>query len=85
MEAPNPLSQLRKAIDSEHPFKEALKLATKLRDQKVSQEALTHLYMEELALHRDAPDEKKYDALADTLDFITGWCSPSNALYPAAE
>jgi hypothetical protein len=56
--------------------------AVELRDSGVSQADLLAIFTEVRARHLDDPDESKCDALADIMDIITGWCSPSKALYP---
>jgi hypothetical protein len=34
------------------------------------------------ARHRDDVDERKYDAVLDVMDLISGWYSPGKVLYP---
>jgi hypothetical protein len=35
--------------------------------------------------HGGDADETSYDAILDTMDLITGWCAPSQRLYPDPE
>ena len=81
---PHHTDTLRAALETDTPFESALEFAKRLRDQGMRQEELTHLYSKELLLHRESPDERKWNALTDTLDFIVGWCPQGNALYPVS-
>ena len=76
-----PESRVEQALASPVPFQALLQLATELRDSGMGQSDLRVLYEFFLGRHRTDPDESLHDALADTLDFITGWCSPGHALY----
>ncbi len=39
------------------------------------------LFDEFRATHEHDTDETLYDAILDTMDFISGWCSPGSRLY----
>lgn len=59
----------------------ALALAQALRDEGMSQLELYRLFDEFRANHESDADEILYDAVLDTMDCISGWCSPSSRLY----
>lgn len=82
MTGKNPETLLRTALESSHPFDSAHELARRLRDQGMDRPNLEKLFREELERHREDVDDRKWDALADTLDFIVGWCSPGKELFP---
>lgn len=47
----------------------------------MKQEELKDLFSAELEKHRGSSSESKFDAIADSLDVIVGWCSPHRAMY----
>ena len=59
-------------------------LAVELRDSGLTQAELLAVFDEVRARHQEDADERKYDAVLDVMDLIVGWCSPSQALYPAS-
>jgi hypothetical protein len=59
-------------------------LAVELRDSGLTQAELLAVFNEVRARHHEDVDEPKYDAVLDVMDLIVGWCSPSQALYPAS-
>lgn len=82
MVADDPKDLLRRALQADDPSDSVYTLAVRLRDGGMKRPELEKLYTDELLLHRDSDDERKWDAIADTLDFVVGWCSPGKELYP---
>ena len=79
----SPAERVEQALLSAEPFPALLALAYQLRDEGMPRGDLYRLY-HSFFLRYTAPgtDESLYDAIADTLDFISGRCPPSRALYP---
>lgn len=61
---------------------DVLQFAISLRDSGVSKVELTRVFDAVRSRHSNDQDSTKYDVILDTMDYITGWCSPQNALYP---
>lgn len=61
---------------------DVLDFAIKLRDSGVSKEELTRVFDAVRSRHTDDQDGTKYDAILNTMDRITGWCSRRDALFP---
>jgi hypothetical protein len=60
-------------------------LARELRDGGMSQAELLSLFDAARERHARDNDESAYDAILDTMDLISGWCLPSQRLYPDPE
>lgn len=54
-------------------------IAKKLAESGVEQDVLYNSFR--FAMLRMDGDDSNYDLIADTLDRITGWCSPHQKLY----
>lgn len=78
---PDPADRLEQALNAAVPYSAAFVLAEKLRDEGMSQQDLHSLYERFRALHAEDADQTRLDAVLDTLDFITGWCSPGRGLF----
>lgn len=76
-----PLTRLENALREADPDRAAFTLARCFRDEGMSQLELYRLYDSFRALHENDKDERLYDAILDTMDCISGWCSPGNRLY----
>jgi hypothetical protein len=74
-------ARLQIALQQPQPSLSALELARALRDEGMSQLALYQLFDEFRASHASDADEIIFDAVLDTLDFISGWCSPAYRLF----
>ncbi|MEM1028369.1 MAG: hypothetical protein AAGJ38_09830 [Planctomycetota bacterium] len=74
--------KVRAALESDNPFQSLMNLAVHLRDRGMSQCDLVDLIDRFRALHQEDTDGETYNATLDVLDFVKGWCSPENALYP---
>ena len=48
----------------------------------MTKEEIIKVYLDELSLHRESSDERKWEAIADTLDLLSGWCAPGKSIYP---
>eukprot|EP01047_Picozoa_sp_COSAG01_P069212 COSAG01_NODE_10178_length_2229_cov_4.487793_1_plen_185_part_00 len=62
------------ACAAEKPFDALYSLARALRDEGVRQQALYDLFDRYRASHTADADERLFDALCDTLDYVCGWC-----------
>jgi hypothetical protein len=76
------VARLEAALSSADPTGVAFGLAIELRDAGMPQADLLAVFDASRARHHDDADERRYDALLDVMDFISGWVSPSRALYP---
>jgi hypothetical protein len=74
-------ARLQIALQQPQPGLAAFELARALRDEGMSQLALYQVFDEFRAIHATGADEILFDAVLDTLDFISGWCSPSCRLF----
>ena len=76
--------RLEEALGDSDPIAAARRLATRLRDEGLSQPELYRLYVERFSV-ADAGD-LKYDALQESLDIIAGgsWAKGGD-LYPGGE
>ncbi|BBO33454.1 hypothetical protein [Lacipirellula parvula] len=63
-------------------FKAALAFACDLEDAGMSQDDLFRACDESREQHHSDADERKYDAILDVMDRITGWCHPRLKLFP---
>ena len=84
MPAPSPATRVEQALVGVTPADAAFEVAVQLRDEGMSQPDLYALYDSFRAQHEADADQIRYDAVLDAMDFISGWCSPSQALYPVA-
>lgn len=80
----SPMDRLEAAL-AMASLDELLKLAEALRDGGMSQADLLALFDTARERHECDADETKYDAILDTMDFISGWCNPWQRLYPDPE
>jgi hypothetical protein len=69
------------ALGSHEPFAALLKLAEALVGQGVPTSELYAVFQVHLIAQSNASDEKLYNALADVMDRICGWCGPEASLY----
>jgi hypothetical protein len=67
------------AMNSEDPHASLTTLARALRDEGVAQRPLLDLFGDQLQLL--SGDDPRYDAIADTMDFISGWVSQGHGLF----
>jgi hypothetical protein len=77
----SPGARLEIALQQPQPSRTASQLARALRDEGMSQLDLYQLFDEFRAVHESDADGTVYDAVLDTMDFISGWCSPGSRLY----
>jgi hypothetical protein len=77
----SPKARLQIALQQPQPSLAALELARALRDEGMSQLDLYQLFDEFRDAHASDADEILFDAVLDTLDFISGWCSPNYRLF----
>jgi hypothetical protein len=77
----SPRARLENALRDSEPGRAVFALARTLRDEGMSQLELYRLFDGFRATHENDGDETLYEALLDTMDSISGWCSPSSRLY----
>lgn len=69
------------ALSESQPADALATLAKTLKAEGISQIEMYRLFDEYRGRHQNDGDETRYDAILDTMDFITGWCSPSARLF----
>jgi hypothetical protein len=74
--------RIEHAAASASPNESLHALAEDLRDGGMGQDELLSRYDRPLQQHRSDPDETIWDAIADVMDFISGYCSPHMRLFP---
>lgn len=74
--------RMEQAIQSNTPFDALYEIARELVDAGMPKDDLTRLFMRHFEMYGDDEDGTIYDAIADVLDYITGWCSAPQRLYP---
>jgi len=74
-------ARLETALREPEPSRAVHELARILRDEGMSQLEMYRLFDEFRAIHESDSDETLCDAILDTMDFISGWCSPHSRLY----
>jgi len=77
----SPKTRLQIALQQPQPGLAALELARALRDEGMSQLDMYQLFDEFRASHASDADEIVFDAVLDTMDIISGWCSPNYRLF----
>lgn len=73
--------KIKAALDAPQPGDHLFHLATAFKEKGLTQAQIYSLFTDFLARHEEDEDETKYDALIDVLDFISGYCHPSKALF----
>lgn len=73
--------EFEKALNSNKPFENLHELAVKWKAQGMSKDEMYTLFEHYGRIHQEDEDETKYDAIADTMDFIVGWCLPQKRLF----
>jgi hypothetical protein len=73
-----------RALQSAQPSASLEAVARDLKAEGMSQAEMYALFEAQLVKHRADPDERLYDAIADTLDMICGWCGPHRRLFGTA-
>ena len=75
-------AHLEAALNAPEPFAAIWALAVALRDGGMSQTDLYALFDAARDRHDGDADQCVYDAVLDVMDFIIGWCSRGQELYP---
>jgi len=73
---------LAEALASKHPGTAVHELAQQLKNEGMKKDGMYELFFGFLNTIDQDEDEIRWDALANTLDLICGWCSPGRALFP---
>jgi hypothetical protein len=74
-------SRIKRALHAPEPEDCLLALAKELKIEGVSQSTMYELFEAELVRVRSNSDERSYNALADVMDRIVGWCAPEQRLF----
>jgi len=78
----NSSDRLRYAILADPSAANLLSLARTFKSEGQTQQEITVLFDVFRAAHERDADENTYDNILDTMDMITGWCTPNRALFP---
>jgi hypothetical protein len=73
----SPIAELQEAVQTRHPLvslRDAVKTA--MDDRGFSREDVLAMLQELRARYHDEGDAHAEDIVLDTMDFVTGWCSP---------
>jgi hypothetical protein len=73
---------IRRALAEPVPFDALWALAKQFRDENMSQSVMYDLLTEFHLDHREEHDETRSNAISDVLDFVVGWCTADNRLFP---
>ena len=83
---PDPIERsVAEALRSPKPFEALRTVAESQVARGVPQTELLAAFQAQLNGQVGAPDEMLYNALADVMDFITGWCAPEAVLYKSGQ
>jgi uncharacterized protein YjbI with pentapeptide repeats len=74
-------SRFRQALAAPKPFEALQALARELRDEGEGQSHVLGLFELFRSDHQADVDESLSDAILDTMDLVTGWCSPRLAIF----
>jgi hypothetical protein len=77
--------QFETALAAQEPESALHDLPRTLKDGAMSQTDMLALFTEFPIRHRDDKDERLYDAIMDTMDFVSGWCHKSFRLFDSAD
>lgn len=77
----DPSERLRLALATRSPNLLVLELARQLKVEGMSQTEMYRLFEEFRSNHESDSDNTSYDAILDTMDFISGWCPPEQRLF----
>jgi hypothetical protein len=70
MEDPEKTRRFEAALGAPRPAEALYALATALKSEGMSKETIYDFFMEFFRRHRSDTDERLFDAIADTMDFI---------------
>ncbi len=73
--------RMEAALQASSPATALAELAQTLKSEGMSQRAMYQLFDEYRARHESDADPASYDAVLDTMDIISGWCSGSARLF----
>ncbi|MCG8599877.1 MAG: hypothetical protein MI807_07035 [Verrucomicrobiales bacterium] len=72
---------LREKLQSENPSVAIQEFVIRLRDSGKNQQFVEDLLQSEMDECRALKNEEAWDAMADAMDFVVGWCPPSKKLF----
>jgi hypothetical protein len=68
-------------LEASDPFVALRKVAETLVGQGMPQSELLATFKTQLDRQANTSDETLYNAVADVMDLIVGWCGPESSLY----
>ncbi len=74
--------RLAEALCSPNPADELWKLSLTFKAEGLTQSMIQQLFDEFRSKHENDEDERKLNAILDTMDYIRGFCSPKMRLFP---
>jgi hypothetical protein len=81
MKSSDTKARFEAALAASEPVSALHDLSRTLKDEGMSQKTMLDLFTECQLQHRDDTDEQLYDAIYDTMDYISGWCHSSYRLF----
>lgn len=79
----NITERIEEALRAESRLDALTALVHAFRAEGMTKQAIGESYYQFFKQLQDTNREMEADAIADVLDVLTGWCSPSNRLIPA--
>ncbi|HWB01607.1 MAG TPA: hypothetical protein VG796_01200 [Verrucomicrobiales bacterium] len=73
--------RMEAAVQANSPAAALAELASTLMSEGMPQRVMYQLFDEYRARHESDADPTRYDAVLDTMDIISGWCSGSARLF----
>jgi hypothetical protein len=73
--------RIERALQRQDAEKALVQLAREMKAEGLGQREMYQLFESQLLHHRTDSDESAYDALANTMDRIVGWCHPAERLF----
>ncbi|WP_435017867.1 hypothetical protein TA3x_005488 [Tundrisphaera sp. TA3] len=80
-----PMNRVESALARTPPRDALREVAEELRDGGMPRSVLLALFDAARGCHSEDADEASHDAILEVMDFISGWCHPSQGLYPDPE
>jgi hypothetical protein len=74
-------ARIETALAGASPPSALYELAKVLNDEGMSQQEMYRWFDKAREQHEHDPDQTKYDAILDAMDYIAGWCGPSARLF----
>jgi hypothetical protein len=75
------IERIERALQAQDAEEALVQLAREMKTEGLGQREMYHLFEAQLLHRRSDSDESAYDALANTMDRIVGWCHPAQRLF----